>query len=46
MTERERRAVLRRRPNVESWRQVLQAAVRDTSGTRVAPVSWRFTTRR
>src|SRR6201989_1416067 len=26
MTERERRALLRRRPNVTSWRQLLQAA--------------------
>ncbi|OEJ23064.1 WhiB family transcriptional regulator [Streptomyces agglomeratus] len=26
MTERERRALLRRRPHVTSWRQVLQAA--------------------
>jgi WhiB family redox-sensing transcriptional regulator len=26
MTERERRALLRRRPNVTSWREVLEAA--------------------
>jgi len=26
MTERERRALLRRRPNVESWRQLLETA--------------------
>ena len=29
MTERERRALLRRRPNVTSWRQLLEAAARD-----------------
>jgi WhiB family redox-sensing transcriptional regulator len=29
MTERERRALLRRRPNVRSWRRLLEAARRD-----------------
>lgn len=29
MTERERRALLRRRPNVTSWRRLLEAARRD-----------------
>jgi WhiB family redox-sensing transcriptional regulator len=29
MTERERRALLRRRPNVSSWRRLLQAAVEE-----------------
>ncbi|MFI8193428.1 WhiB family transcriptional regulator [Streptomyces sp. NPDC085946] len=29
MTERERRALLRRRPNVVSWRQVLESARRE-----------------
>ncbi|HVE97712.1 MAG TPA: WhiB family transcriptional regulator [Mycobacteriales bacterium] len=29
MTERERRALLRRRPNVKSWRALLEAARRD-----------------
>jgi WhiB family transcriptional regulator, redox-sensing transcriptional regulator len=32
MTERERRALLRRRPNVTSWRRLLEAA-RDEHGT-------------
>ena len=29
MTERERRALLRRRPNVTSWRRLLEAAMND-----------------
>ena len=29
MTERERRALLRRRPNVTSWRRLLEAAMVD-----------------
>ena len=29
MTERERRALLRRRPNVTSWRRLLEAAMTD-----------------
>ncbi len=34
MTERERRALLRRRPNVSSWRRLLKAAEADhTDGT-------------
>jgi len=37
MTERERRALLRRRPQVASWKQLLEAARRDhESGLRVA----------
>lgn len=41
MTERERRALLRRRPNVTSWRRLLQTARetyerRDDQGVRVA----------
>jgi WhiB family redox-sensing transcriptional regulator len=41
MTERERRALLRRRPNVTSWRRLLQTArttyeERDDRGVRVA----------
>ena len=31
MTERERRALLRRRPNVNSWRRLLEAAVLEQS---------------
>ncbi|WP_338039920.1 WhiB family transcriptional regulator [Nocardioides caldifontis] len=38
LTERERRAVLRRRPNVRSWRRVLQAA-RAAADERWAPAS-------
>ena len=33
MTERERRALLRRRPNVKSWRTLLEAARRDVQRT-------------
>ncbi|MDX6285965.1 MAG: WhiB family transcriptional regulator, redox-sensing transcriptional regulator [Frankiales bacterium] len=33
MTERERRALLRRRPNVTSWRRLLEAAARDHTAT-------------
>src|SRR3954469_3291228 len=35
MTERERRALLRRRPNVSSWRRLLETAMTDfeTAGT-------------
>jgi WhiB family redox-sensing transcriptional regulator len=32
MTERERRALLRRRPNVTSWRRLLEAAMVDHAG--------------
>ena len=35
MTERERRALLRRRPNVTSWRRLLEAAMIDFESTRV-----------
>jgi WhiB family redox-sensing transcriptional regulator len=38
MTERERRAILRKRPNVTSWRRVLEAA-RDEQTTRADVVS-------
>jgi WhiB family redox-sensing transcriptional regulator len=37
MTERERRALLRRRPNVTSWQRLLEAAVRDQATDR--PIS-------
>lgn len=37
MTERERRALLRRRPNVTSWRRLLETA-RAEQGTGVVPV--------
>ena len=33
MTERERRALLRRRPDVTSWRQLLEQARREHAGT-------------
>jgi WhiB family redox-sensing transcriptional regulator len=33
MTERERRALLRRRPNVTSWRRLLEAAMVDFEAT-------------
>ncbi len=33
MTERERRALLRRRPNVASWRQLLETARREFEST-------------
>jgi WhiB family redox-sensing transcriptional regulator len=36
MTERERRALLRRRPNVTSWRGLLEAAVRDEATVRAS----------
>ena len=36
MTERERRALLRRRPNVTSWHRLLEAAARDPRTTRQA----------
>lgn len=36
MTERERRALLRRRPNVTSWRSLLEAARDDYETMRVA----------
>jgi WhiB family redox-sensing transcriptional regulator len=35
MTERERRALLRRRPNVTSWRRLLEAAMIDFESTKV-----------
>src|SRR2546423_10675926 len=34
LTERERRALLRRRPNVTSWRRLLEAAARDQIAAR------------
>lgn len=37
MTERERRALLRRRPNVTSWRRLLQAARADFEAQGVKP---------
>jgi WhiB family redox-sensing transcriptional regulator len=36
MTERERRALLRRRPNVDSWQQVLQNARREQETPRAS----------
>jgi WhiB family transcriptional regulator, redox-sensing transcriptional regulator len=36
MTERERRALLRRRPNVTSWRRLLEAAVREQATVRAS----------
>lgn len=39
LTERERRALLRRRPNVTSWRRLLEAAVRDERTTARASLS-------
>jgi WhiB family redox-sensing transcriptional regulator len=36
MTERERRAILRKRPNVTSWRRLLEAAREEHLGQRVA----------
>ncbi|MCX4826931.1 WhiB family transcriptional regulator [Streptomyces sp. NBC_01142] len=36
MTERERRALLRRRPNVASWRQVLESARREQEQPRAS----------
>ena len=39
MTERERRALLRRRPNVTSWRQLLETARDDYEHTILAPYS-------
>lgn len=36
MTERERRALLRRRPNVASWRQVLESARREQEQSRAS----------
>jgi WhiB family redox-sensing transcriptional regulator len=33
MTERERRALLRRRPNVTSWRRLLEVALTDFERT-------------
>jgi len=33
MTERERRAILRKRPNVTSWRRLLEAAQADALGS-------------
>jgi WhiB family redox-sensing transcriptional regulator len=34
MTERERRALLRRHPNVASWRRMFEAAMRDAAGAK------------
>jgi WhiB family redox-sensing transcriptional regulator len=39
MTERERRALLRRRPNVTSWQRLLEAAVRDALVVRSAEIA-------
>ena len=39
MTERERRALLRRRPNVTSWRHLLETAMDDFERTRVVRVA-------
>ncbi|MGH3496106.1 MAG: WhiB family transcriptional regulator [Nocardioidaceae bacterium] len=39
MTERERRSLLRRRPNVSSWRQLLQAAQEEHSRTGAVPAA-------
>jgi WhiB family redox-sensing transcriptional regulator len=39
MTERERRALLRRRPEVTSWRRVLEAARDEHERTRRLPVA-------
>lgn len=39
MTERERRALLRRRPNVTSWRRLLETARRDFETTGKIPLS-------
>jgi WhiB family redox-sensing transcriptional regulator len=39
MTERERRALLRRRPNVTSWGRLLEAAARDQGANRPAVVA-------
>jgi len=36
MTERERRALLRRRPNVNSWRRLLETAMIDHAATATA----------
>ena len=33
MTERERRAILRKRPNVTSWRRILETAQTEQAGT-------------
>ncbi len=35
MTERERRALLRRHPHVASWRKMLEAAMKEKGGERV-----------
>jgi WhiB family redox-sensing transcriptional regulator len=39
MTERERRALLRRRPNVTSWRRLLRTAMEDHRAAVGQPVS-------
>ena len=39
MTERERRALLRRRPNVSSWRRLLETAMEDHSAAVSASAS-------
>ena len=39
MTERERRAVLRKRPNVTSWRTLLETAMIEHSGGSQAEVA-------
>ncbi len=39
MTERERRAILRKRPNVTSWRRILEAAQLEQAGATVGATS-------
>ena len=39
MTERERRALLRRRPNVNSWHRLFEAAVREQADAASTPVA-------
>ena len=38
LTERERRALLRRRPNVKSWRELLESAMADFEASRAEAV--------
>lgn len=45
MTERERRALLRRRPDVRSWRRLLQTAQRATGSLDLTTVDLRERTR-
>ena len=39
MTERERRALLRRRPNVTSWQRLLEAARAEHEGAAIVPAA-------